>query len=167
MTVQIVRLTPADVERFRVVRLEGLRSDPSGFRYSEAEDEAIAASMWAGRLAREFVVAAERDGEILGVGGFSRFAGDKLAHKGLIWGMYVRRAARGSGAADAIMRALIAHAREVPVRQLLLTVMADNARARAFYERHGFVHYATEPQAVRQGNEYRDEALMWLSFAED
>lgn len=162
--IRIVRLTPADAERYRAVRLEGLRGDPSGFRYSEAEDERIEASNWSARLAREFVVGAEQDGELVGVGGFSRFAGEKLDHKGLIWGMYVRPHARGTGAADAIMRALIAHARE-RVRQLQLTVMADNARARAFYERHGFEHYATEPEAVRRGDAYVDEALMWLSFA--
>jgi RimJ/RimL family protein N-acetyltransferase len=164
LVMQTVRLTSADVARFRAVRLEGLRSEPSGFRYSEAEDELIETSAWAARLERDFVVGAERDGEIVGVGGFSRFEGERLDHKGLIWGMYVRPDARGTGAADAIMRALIAHARE-HVRQLQLTVMADNARARAFYERHGFVHYATEPEAVRRGGAYHDEALMWLSFA--
>jgi RimJ/RimL family protein N-acetyltransferase len=161
---QIVRLTAADVGRFRAVRLEGLRSDPAGFRYSVAEDEAMSSSVWAERLDRDFVVAVEQDGEILGVGGFSRLAGEKLEHKGLIWGMYVRARARGTGAADAIMRALIAHAR-AHVRQVQLTVLANNARARAVYERHGFVHYATEPEAVRQGDEYYDEASMWLSFA--
>jgi RimJ/RimL family protein N-acetyltransferase len=161
---EIVRLTSADVTRFRAVRLEGLRSDPAGFRYSVAEDEAMSTSVWAERLDRDFVVAVEQEGEILGVGGFSRLAGEKLAHKGLIWGMYVRARARGTGAADAIMRALISHARG-HVRQVQLTVLANNARARALYERHGFVHYATEPQAVRQGDEYYDEASMWLSFA--
>lgn len=164
--VQVVRLTSADVERFRAVRLEGLRGDPDGFRYSEAEDESIPADVWAARLDREFVVGAERGSQLLGVGGVSRLEGDKLRHKGLIWGMYVRRAVRGTGVADAIMRALIDHARG-EVRQLQLTVMASNTRARAFYERHGFVHYATEPQAVRLGSEYRDESSMWLLLADD
>lgn len=164
---KVIRLTSADVERFRVLRIEGLRNDPDGFRYSVAEDEAIGNDMWAARLTSGFVVAAERDNDqLIGVGGFSRVSGDKLEHKGLIWGMYVRSEARGTGAADAIMRALIDHAR-TQVRQLQLTVLSDNARARAFYERHGFVTYATEPQAVRQGNEYRDETSMWLLLAED
>lgn len=165
MSIRVVRLTPADVVRFRDVRLEGLRSDPIGFRYSEAEDAAVEIDVWTARLERDFVVAAMREGsdEIAGVGGYSRFAGDKLSHKGLVWGMYVRAGSRGSGAADAIMEALVAHARH-EVRQLQLTVMADNARARRFYERHGFVAYAIEPEAVRQGGEYRDEISMWLSF---
>ena len=164
--IHVVRLTSADVERFREIRLAGLRSDPLGFRYSEAEDAVIDSSAWGARLDHEFVIAALRDGidEIVGVGGFSRFAGEKLEHKGLIWGMYVRPAARGGGAADAIMSSLIAHAR-TQVRLLQLTVMADNARARAFYERHGFEVYAIEPLAVRQGDEYCDEAAMWLSLA--
>jgi ribosomal protein S18 acetylase RimI-like enzyme len=75
--------------------------------------------------------------------------------------MYVRPEARGRGVADALMRALVEHARG-RVRLLKLTVMADNARARAFYERHGFRLYGVEPQAVRQDGELRDEALMWL-----
>ncbi len=161
----VVRVTSADLHRYREVRLEGARSDPLGFRFTEADDAAIDERLWAARLDRDFVVAAEDDGSILGVGGFSQLVGEKVAHKGLIWGMYVRRASRGTGAADMIMRALIAHARG-HVRQLQLTVMADNARARAFYERHGFVHYATEPESVRQGSVLCDEALMWLSFAE-
>jgi len=167
MAIRTVRLTSADVARFREVRLEGLRSDPIGFRYSEAEDVAMGSAVWAARLDLDFVVAAVREGsdEILGVGGFSRLAGDKLSHKGLIWGMYVRTGSRGTGAADAIMQALIAHAR-LHVRQVQLTVMADNTRARAFYERHGFVTYATEPEAVLQGAEYRDELSMWLRLAE-
>jgi ribosomal protein S18 acetylase RimI-like enzyme len=160
----IVRLSAADVERFRAVRLEGLRSDPDGFRYTVAEDEAMSSGVWAERLDRDFVVAVEQDGQILGLGGFSQLMGEKLDHKGLIWGMYVRARARGTGAADAIMSALISHARG-HVRQVQLTVLANNVRARALYERHGFVHYATEPQAVRQGEEYYDEASMWLSFA--
>lgn len=166
MAFRIVRLTSADVTRFREVRLAGLRMDPNGFRYSEVEDAAIDTERWAVRLDNAYVVAAQHDGsdEILGVGGFSLFAGDKLAHKGLIWGMYVRPSARGTGVADAIMDALIAHAR-TRVRHLQLTVMSDNVRARAFYERHGFVTYATEPEAVRQGDEFRDEDSMWLSFA--
>jgi RimJ/RimL family protein N-acetyltransferase len=167
MAIRVVRLTSADVERFRQVRVEGLRSDPIGFRYSEAEDAAVGTAVWAARLDLDFVVAALREGsdEILGVGGFSRLAGDKLSHKGLIWGMYVRAASRGTGASDAILEALIAHAR-LHVRQLQLTVIADNARARMFYERHGFVAYATEPDAVQQGDEYRDELSMWLRLAE-
>jgi len=40
--------------------------------------------------------------------------------------------------------------------------MADNARARRVYERHGYVLYAIEPESVRrEDGSYGDEALMW------
>lgn len=73
--------------------------------------------------------------------------------------MYVDPVARGTGAADQIMHALVEHAIG-KLRQLQLTVMADNERARSFYERHGFFTYAIEPNSVRRDDEYADEALM-------
>jgi RimJ/RimL family protein N-acetyltransferase len=95
----------------------------------------------------------------VGIGGWTRFAGEKLRHKGLLWGMYVRPAARGTGAASAIVHAIEDDARR-KVEMLLLTVAAPNERARRLYERHGFAAYGTEPRAVRAGDAYIDEVLM-------
>jgi ribosomal protein S18 acetylase RimI-like enzyme len=158
---RIARLGPEDVGPFLELRRQALEGDPGAFRYTTADDRRAGEAAWRERLGRDYVAGAFGEGRLIGVGGFARLAGDKLDHKGLVWGMYVRPEARGRGVADALMRALVEHARG-RVRLLQLTVMADNARARAFYERHGFRTYAIEPQAVRQGGELRDEALMWL-----
>jgi ribosomal protein S18 acetylase RimI-like enzyme len=47
---------------------------------------------------------------------------------------------RGAGLADELFEGVLAHAREqtLPLDRLLLDVDAENERARAFYERHGF-----------------------------
>ncbi|WP_276258350.1 GNAT family N-acetyltransferase [Haloglomus litoreum] len=47
---------------------------------------------------------------------------------------------RGTGLADDLFEGVLAHARgqELPLDRLLLDVDAENERARAFYERHGF-----------------------------
>jgi ribosomal protein S18 acetylase RimI-like enzyme len=47
---------------------------------------------------------------------------------------------RGTGLADELFEGVLAHAREqtLPLDRLLLDVDAENERARAFYERHGF-----------------------------
>ena len=158
--VRLIHLTSDKVERFLAFRRQGLNGDPDGFRYAVADDDATGELGWRERLQRDFVVAAERDDDLLGIGGFSRLVGARLDHKGLIWGMYVAPAARGSGVADRVMAALMERARG-HVRQLQLTVMADNARARAFYERHGFKLYGVEPDAVRREGAFADEALMW------
>ena len=101
---------------------------------------------------------------LLGVGGFARFAGDKLDHKGLVWGMYVRPEARGRGVADAFDAG--AHRARTGLR---VPPAADGhggqCEGRAFYERQGFRLYGIEPRAVRQGDDLRDEALMWLPLS--
>ena len=149
---RIARLGPEDVGPFLELRGRALDRDPDAFRYTTGNDRRAGDAAWRERLGRDYVVGAFDEGGLIGIGGFARFAGDKLDHKGLIWGMYVRPQARGRGVADALMRALVEHAWGC-VGLLQLTVMADNARARAFYERHGFQLYGIEPQAVRQGDD--------------
>jgi len=149
---------------FMEIRTEGLDGDPDSFRVTAADDQVLGETYWAGRLGKDIAVGFEREGCLLGIGGLQQLTGEKLAHKGLIWGMYVRPTARGLGVADAIVKALIELAPS-GVRQLQLTVMAHNDRARALYERHGFVVYAIEPSSVRIGDQFMDEALMWRPLA--
>jgi ribosomal protein S18 acetylase RimI-like enzyme len=157
---QLITLTPSDTDRFLSFRASALVGDPDSFRFAPNDDAALGTAAWRDRLARDHVVVIETAGEWLGVAGFSRFGGAKLDHKGLIWGMYVVPHARGTGAADHLMTALIEHAAG-RVRQLQLTVMADNARAQAFYAKHGFVTYGIERDSVRRPGGFADEALMW------
>jgi GNAT superfamily N-acetyltransferase len=101
------------------------------------------------------------DGDVLiGIGGITREARDKLEHKAVLWGMFVAPDAAGRGTGQAIVEALIAEAQGF-VRSLHLTLVANNDRARLLYERCGFTIYGREPQSVRQGDTYVDELLMW------
>ena len=158
-TTAVRRLLPADAAAYRALRIEGFATHPMDFRYSVADEEATSIADAERRLAESFVAGAFADEELVGIGGWTRFAGEKLHHKGLLWGMYVRPTARGSGAADAIVRAIVdAAAREV--RLLVLTVAEHNGRARRLYERWGFAEYGIEPQAYRVGDAFVDEVLM-------
>lgn len=125
-----MRLGPDDATRFAAMRQTALADDAASFRTSAAEDAKVSLAAWAQRLAQEHVYAVERDGEWLAIGGLSGETRTKLAHKGLIWGMYVSPAVRGTGAAVRILDQLEAAARDLGLRQLQLTVMADNLRAR-------------------------------------
>ncbi|HEX8243925.1 MAG TPA: GNAT family N-acetyltransferase [Longimicrobium sp.] len=153
------RLRAEDAEAYRALRIEGFATHPLEFRYSPDDEAAQSPADVERRLAESFVVGAWLRDELVGIGGWTRFTGEKLRHKGLLWGMYVRPAARGTGAADAIVRALVADA-EREVELLLLTVAAHNQRARRLYARWGFAEYGTEPHAVRVGDRYIDEVLM-------
>jgi ribosomal protein S18 acetylase RimI-like enzyme len=57
--------------------------------------------------------------------------------------LYVRPGHRGTGVADDLLTAAVAHAREqdLPLDRLVLDVDRSNDRARAFYDRHGFEHW--------------------------
>lgn len=58
------------------------------------------------------------------------------------------------------MRALVAEARAGGIEQIILTVVAGNARARRVCQRWGFSGCGTEPRAIKVGDVYLDEELM-------
>jgi RimJ/RimL family protein N-acetyltransferase len=101
---------------------------------------------------------------LIGIGGITREARDKLNHKALLWGMFVASEAAGRGHGKAIVEALIQEAQGF-ARSLHLTLVVNNDRARKLYEHCGFTVYGCEPQSVRQGDDYIDELLMWRAVA--
>lgn len=158
-TAVIRRLESDDAAAFRALRMEGARRHPREFRFSPKDEDGQPLSAVRERLAGSFVAGAFAGGELVGIGGWTRLAGAKLRHKGLLWGMYLRPSARGSGTAGRIVDAIVNDARG-EVETLVLTVVAHNAAARRLYERHGFVAYGTEPRAVKVDGRYVDEVLM-------
>jgi ribosomal protein S18 acetylase RimI-like enzyme len=99
------------------------------------------------------------EGELLGVAGFYVLAGPKLAHRGNIWGVYVRPAGRGKGLGRVLISHLLAEA-ATQVKQVHLTVVTDNAAAVRLYQQLGFETYGTEPRSLMAGGRYFDEYLM-------
>ncbi|HEX9937562.1 MAG TPA: GNAT family N-acetyltransferase [Longimicrobium sp.] len=156
---EVRRLGPGDAAAYRALRLEGFAAHPLDFRYSPADEAALTLPETEARLAGSFVAGVFAGGALGAIGGWTRFTGEKLRHKGLLWGMYVQPHLRGTGAADRIVEAIVDDARG-QVEILLLTVAAPNQRARRLYERWGFTAYGTEPMAVRAGDTYIDEVLM-------
>jgi RimJ/RimL family protein N-acetyltransferase len=133
------------------------------FRSSVVDIEADGIEDCKRRLQSEHVriVGAFEKDVLIGIGGITREAREKLAHKALLWGMFVASEATGQGHGRAIVAALI-HEAQGFVRSLHLTLAAHNDRARSLYERCGFTAYGCEPQSVRQGDDqYMDELLMW------
>jgi ribosomal protein S18 acetylase RimI-like enzyme len=142
------------------LRTLGLTSEPERFRTSAKDDAKLGADFWRNRLDTDRVIGVFSDDKLVGIGGLTRFVGEKLSHKGLIWGMYIAREARGGDVSHALMTALLDAAAGY-VTHLQLTLMADNFRARAYYERYGFQLYALEPGSVMTPNGPANEALMW------
>jgi ribosomal protein S18 acetylase RimI-like enzyme len=78
-------------------------------------------------------------------------------------GLAVAPAARGQGAASALLTAATEEARSRDARKLSLHVFGSNATARRLYERHGYVVEATHPaEFVVEGQSMDDVVLVKL-----
>jgi ribosomal protein S18 acetylase RimI-like enzyme len=140
--------------------MEGFTLHPLQFRVAPEDEQDVSLQAVGERLEGTFVAGGFDADGLAGVGGVTRYEGAKLRHRALLWGMYVRQRARGRGLADELMRVLLDEARSQEVEQVILTVVAENARARRFYERWGFSIYGIEPRAIKTGDGYLDEASM-------
>lgn len=157
--IQIRLLTPGDAAAYRAIRLAGLKEAPEAFGSTFDAEAAKPLAWFFDRLTASHIFGALRDREILGVAGFAVRQGDKEAHKGLLWGMYVRPEARGTGLARRLVEAVIDFARP-RVELIQLSVVMDNEPARRLYAGLGFVEYGIEKNSLKHGGRYYDEILM-------
>jgi ribosomal protein S18 acetylase RimI-like enzyme len=158
--VNVRRTTADDGERLREIRLEALERHPAAFSADLADAKALTPEQWRANAVQRVTFFAEHDGAVVGMSGYGRDAGSKVKHGGNLYAMYVRKDARGTGAGDALVKAVLDHAgREV--EQIRLTVEADNVPAIRLYERHGFRVVGRLPRALRIGAAYYDELVMF------
>lgn len=161
----IARLGAADAEDYRALRLEGLRQSPGAFSSSWEEENVRPLDDFAARLERNVIFGARQTGTAIlqGVAGFYVREQNKARHKGVLFGMYVRPDARGTGMGRALVAQVIECAATM-VEEVTLTVGADNASAIRLYARAGFEQYALERRALKVDGRYHDEAMMALKL---
>jgi ribosomal protein S18 acetylase RimI-like enzyme len=164
--VRIARLGVARAGDYRTIRLAALEESPAAFGSDYETERARPDAAFAERVAGTAVFGAYLAEALAGMVGFRREDGLKDRHKGHLWGMYVRPEARGTGAAAALMDAVLAHAAG-EVEQVTLTVVQGNEPALRLYERYGFETYGIEPRAHKTPAGYADEILMVRFFHRD
>jgi RimJ/RimL family protein N-acetyltransferase len=156
---QVRRLEPSDAAIYREIRLEALQKNPEAFGSTFERENAQPLSWFEAAIRRADIFGGFLDGTLAGIAGFAAQEGVKHAHKGLLWAMYVRSAARKSGLGKILVAAVLDHARgRVEMDQL--TVVSENEAARRLYEAMGFVAYGYERRALKQDGRYYDEILM-------
>jgi RimJ/RimL family protein N-acetyltransferase len=157
--IQIRRLGPADAARYRAIRLEGLKESPEAFGSTYEVEAAKPLAWFFERLTSSQVFGAFRGSEILGIAGFASRDSAKETHKGLLFGMYVRPVARGTGVARRLVEWVVDFARS-NVELIQLSVVVGNEPARRLYARLGFVEYGIEKNSLKHCGKYYDEILM-------
>ena len=105
---------------------------------------------------------ARADGEIIGTASLNRKP-NRMRHRGE-FGISLKKAWWGCGAASALAEAILAFARENGFEQLNLEVRGDNARAIRLYEKLGFRKLCTFPAFFKIGGEPVDFDLMNLEI---
>lgn len=146
------QLAPGDADLFRSVRLLGLQESPTAFGASYAQEVQMPTERFAERLTGtpdRWVIGAFSEDALIGMIGFIRDAGEKMRHKGNIWGMYVVPEHRQKRVGRALLQEAIARLELLPgLRVVRLSVVTSNHVAIRLYEAFGFVRYAEEPDAL-------------------
>ena len=161
-------LTTDDAKDFQRLRLRALKEHPDAFGSSYESESGQSLDTVAAKMRRTaespdaFTLGACLDGVLVGMVGFYRDAwGEKVRHKGHVWGMYVASEHQGGGIGRALMRELLERAARIPgVTQVHLAVVTRNDAARGLYASLGFETYGVEPNALIVDGERLDEAHM-------
>ena len=105
---------------------------------------------------------AKVEDEIIGTASLNR-KHKRMSHRGE-FGISLKKAWWGRGAASALMEAILVFAKENDFEQLNLEVRSDNARAIRLYEKYGFRKLCTFPHFFKINGEYVDFDLMNLEL---
>ena len=135
-------LGPGDEDLYRTVRLTALRTDPTAFASNHDREAAFAPEEWTARLAgsdeRPGVVIVDESAADSSVTGMVGIRTSTEPGDAVLWGMWVRPEARGSGAATRLLDAAAGWATDQAIETITLWVRRTNAAAIRCYERHGY-----------------------------
>lgn len=165
MSPTIRSLVRDDATTYRELRLEALERHPEAFGSAFEDERVHPPEHFAERIVGDPPKAtfgafeAER---LVGMAGFYAHQGLKVRHGGVLWGMYVRPAWRGSGLAERLVRTVVDHARGHDIELLELTVAQENRAAAALYDRLGFTPFGVREDALKVNGRYVAEVLMLL-----
>lgn len=167
-------LDSQNVAAYRKLRLQALGESPTAFASSVEQEACLTLTDFAARLHAHDnyssgIFGAFDDGERLrGILGFSRESRPKRAHIGSLWSMYVLPEFRRQGVGAELLDLALSHAQKLGVvRQIILTVTANNFAASSLYKSRGFERFGLERNALFIDGTYFDEEHLALHFNHD
>lgn len=133
------RVLPEEWEMLRQVRLAAMLDSPDAFASTYERELSFDQVAWRARVERSPWWLAVASGQAIGL--IAAFTAEPDVDPGdrHVVSMWVEPVWRGLGIADLLMESLVAWALGDGAHSLSLWVVKDNARARQFYERLGFV----------------------------
>jgi ribosomal protein S18 acetylase RimI-like enzyme len=153
-------LSLADLDQFRQLRLRGAQEEPAAFL--EDYDELCAApeEHFTRYFANGWIAGAFLGDRLAGACGLYRCKGKKLAHKGVVWGVYMAPEARGQGGARRLIEILLAEAQAASIELVQLSTDMSNKVTVALYQSLGFREYGVEKHMLKLADRYVDDVWM-------
>lgn len=159
-------LQPSDALAYRDLRLEALQSSPEAFGSSYEEEAPLTLESIEARIPTSdpnAIFGAFAGEALVGMAGFAVYERSKARHKGVMWGVFVRPEWRKQRVGKALVRQVIDHASR-HVIMLEAAVGLANESARRTYHGLGFKPYGIERKAIRIGDVFHDEELLYLDL---
>ncbi|RYP85906.1 GNAT family N-acetyltransferase [Nocardioides guangzhouensis] len=152
--VSVRRAGPDDWEAWRDLRLRSLAADPDAFGSTFAREQVFGEETWRERLSGLSVIGAF-DGTPAALGGAFEFRPGFMQ----VVAMWTDPAYRGLGLASSVLD-LVVRSATAAGHRVVLEVARGNDRARAVYERYGFVATG-QSEPIRPGAE---ELCDWMAL---
>lgn len=158
----IRRLTVADWQTYRALRLRALQDAPDAFAAMLAEQLARPDTAWAGRLATaavspdELPLIAEHDGAAVGLAWAKADGADPALVE--LFQVWVAPEARGRGIAAGLLREAVGWARARGFQAMMLGVTVGDTPAVRLYRRSGF-RESGAPVPLRPGSSLLSQGM--------
>ena len=152
-----------DLEEYKRLRLELLKTEDESFGSSYEEEANFQPQMWTNRLSKTTSIsygAFDKNtlvGIVIGVLNPRK----KMKHVGTINSLYVSPEKRGLGIARQLLEGLINILEAKGIEFLKLSVVTTNLSALSLYESLGFKVYGFEQGFIKIDQKYIDQHLLW------
>lgn len=136
MNIRVRRAVAGDETTLRTLRLQALSDAPAAFSSTYEREDARTIADWQRWLSSGATFIVDESDEPRGlVAGVHDHRDSEVVH---LMAMWVHPASRRSGAADALIAAILSWAAQEGAREIKLHIVKGNERARRCYERNGF-----------------------------
>lgn len=180
MRPSVIKLGPADAERFALVRKRMLADAPWAFVSTPEDDPNLDLGYLRdvlGQVQNEILAIEARDVEpvtgapadevegqdLVAAAGIFRMKSPKFSHRARLWGVFVSPECRGRGLGRLVISAAVELAKSWKgVEFIDLGVSENSPDARRLYESVGFEEWGREPEATHYDGHRYDEIYMSL-----
>jgi RimJ/RimL family protein N-acetyltransferase len=141
-----------------------VEDEPSAFLETVDEIKAISGTPFQRYIANGWIAGAFMGDTLVGISGLYRHKGEKLRHKGTVWGVYVVPPARERGLARRMIALLLDEARQAGLELVHISTDSANRVTMGLYQSLGFTPWGTDRRMIKLPERYVDDVMMVMSL---